>query len=579
MTGIAGDQQAALFGQACFAPGRVKATYGTGSFVLANAGTARPEPADGVLATAAWRLGRRRRPSTRSRARSSSRARRCSGCGTGSGSIADAAETEALARSVDGQRRRLLRPGADGPRLAALGAGRARPDHRPDARDAAGAPRPRRARGDRVPDARRRRGDGPAAGVAARGRRRRGERLPDAVPGGHLAAFRSRCRSSARRRRSARRALAGLGAGVWSRARSSRRCGPASRATSPRSPPPSASGCSRAGTTPSAARWRERLLPPLAGRLRTCRRSADGRRRGVADGGAPAPQFARVLDVPCGSGRHLRALMALGYEVTGVDSDPVAVAEAGAGAAVGDLRTLDSLPSGYDAVINLWASFGYFGAEENERVLAGLARRLRGGGRLVLDVYNRAFFASRSGERELLAGHRRALRRWLPGAATARSTTAKARVDAFEWQLYVPEELHALGSRQGLAPLVTIASPDGADAMQSRLRTNVVAEPGTVPGNSACPATPVRDVSKGLSFGGTARGGQPEAKDGERVDDVLQPPALRRSAGTRPAAAARRSRAARARRPPRARRAAGRACRGGIAPTACLNSLKRVAPS
>ena len=53
MTGIAGDQQAALFGQACFTPGRVKATYGTGSFVLANAGTTRPKPADGVLATAA----------------------------------------------------------------------------------------------------------------------------------------------------------------------------------------------------------------------------------------------------------------------------------------------------------------------------------------------------------------------------------------------------------------------------------------------------------------------------------------------------------------------------------------------
>ena len=39
VTGVLGDQQAALFGQACFSPGLVKATYGTGAFVLANAGT------------------------------------------------------------------------------------------------------------------------------------------------------------------------------------------------------------------------------------------------------------------------------------------------------------------------------------------------------------------------------------------------------------------------------------------------------------------------------------------------------------------------------------------------------------
>ena len=39
ITGIAGDQQAALFGQGCHEPGQVKATYGTGSFVLANAGS------------------------------------------------------------------------------------------------------------------------------------------------------------------------------------------------------------------------------------------------------------------------------------------------------------------------------------------------------------------------------------------------------------------------------------------------------------------------------------------------------------------------------------------------------------
>ncbi len=54
VAGIAGDQQAALYGQACQEPGRGKNTYGTGSFVLNNAGGALPEPAEGLLTTIAW---------------------------------------------------------------------------------------------------------------------------------------------------------------------------------------------------------------------------------------------------------------------------------------------------------------------------------------------------------------------------------------------------------------------------------------------------------------------------------------------------------------------------------------------
>ena len=57
VAGIAGDQQAALFGQACFAPGSAKNTYGTGSFVLMNVGHDCPPPAHGMLTTVAWDLG------------------------------------------------------------------------------------------------------------------------------------------------------------------------------------------------------------------------------------------------------------------------------------------------------------------------------------------------------------------------------------------------------------------------------------------------------------------------------------------------------------------------------------------
>jgi glycerol kinase len=54
VAGIAGDQQAALYGQACHEAGLGKNTYGTGSFVLQNAGGEAPEPAEGLLTTIAW---------------------------------------------------------------------------------------------------------------------------------------------------------------------------------------------------------------------------------------------------------------------------------------------------------------------------------------------------------------------------------------------------------------------------------------------------------------------------------------------------------------------------------------------
>jgi len=57
VAGIAGDQQAALFGQMCHEPGMAKNTYGTGSFVLLNAGPGRPDPGEGLLSTIAWGIG------------------------------------------------------------------------------------------------------------------------------------------------------------------------------------------------------------------------------------------------------------------------------------------------------------------------------------------------------------------------------------------------------------------------------------------------------------------------------------------------------------------------------------------
>jgi glycerol kinase len=101
IAGIAGDQQAALFGQACFEPGQAKVTYGTGSFLLVNAGSERGAAPVGLVRTVAWRLGDA--PAVYALEGSVF----VTGAALqwlrdGLGILGDAAESETLARSVDG---------------------------------------------------------------------------------------------------------------------------------------------------------------------------------------------------------------------------------------------------------------------------------------------------------------------------------------------------------------------------------------------------------------------------------------------------------------------------------------------
>ena len=123
ITGVAGDQQAALFGQACFREGQAKCTYGTGAFALLNTGSRVVPSEHGLLSSVAWQLGDE-----------------TTYCLEGSsfmagavvqwlrdqlGIIERAADVEALARSVDDSGGVVLVPGHAG-----LGA----PHWRPDAR-------------------------------------------------------------------------------------------------------------------------------------------------------------------------------------------------------------------------------------------------------------------------------------------------------------------------------------------------------------------------------------------------------------------------------------------------------------
>ena len=98
ITGCAGDQHAAAIGQACLSPGMVKATYGTGTFVLAHAGAAPPVSAHRLLATLAWRLDGV--PAYALEGSIFTAGAAVQWLRDGIGVIAAAAETEALARSV-----------------------------------------------------------------------------------------------------------------------------------------------------------------------------------------------------------------------------------------------------------------------------------------------------------------------------------------------------------------------------------------------------------------------------------------------------------------------------------------------
>jgi len=99
VAGIAGDQQAALFGQACFEPGSVKNTYGTGSFVLLNAGAVVPEPVEGLLTTVAAGVGLE--PVYALEASIFVTGAAVQWLRDGLGIIEEAGETEALAASLD----------------------------------------------------------------------------------------------------------------------------------------------------------------------------------------------------------------------------------------------------------------------------------------------------------------------------------------------------------------------------------------------------------------------------------------------------------------------------------------------
>ena len=149
------------------------------------------------------------------------------------------------------------------------------------------------------------------------------------------------------------------------------------------------------------------------------------------------PVGARILDVPCGQGRHSHLLAEAGYRVEGLDysEDLLRKARArGTGKDLhytrGDMRKLPARWTGrFDAAVNLFTSFGFFlDPSDDARVIGAIARALRPGGVLVWHGASRdgvmARFLSRDwwrGEKGAIYGQQRTFDP-LSGILTVRST-------------------------------------------------------------------------------------------------------------------------------------------------------------
>lgn len=176
----------------------------------------------------------------------------------------------------------------------------------------------------------------------------------------------------------------------------------------------------------------------------------------------PLHPFGRVLDVPCGWGRHMLALRDAGYTVVGVDADPSVVREglaAGLDARLGDMRAVAELGP-FDAVVNMWASFGFFDESGNAQTLRAFRDAVRAGGRIVLDVTDGAFFNAHQGER-VNEGVRD--RKWVEGGRLYTELTyPDGARDELDWQLWDARGLADFGREVGLELVLACADFDEA---------------------------------------------------------------------------------------------------------------------
>ncbi len=180
----------------------------------------------------------------------------------------------------------------------------------------------------------------------------------------------------------------------------------------------------------------------------------------------PLPDYRRLLDLCCGPGRHAAALAERGYDVTGIDRDPAVIERArevcGSRATFiqADVRRIADLAQVWDGIIIMWASFGYFTAQENLDLLAEIRRHLAPRGRLVLDVYNHDFFSLNQGERRVVRGGLEVIehKQLVGDRLNVELRYVGHHVfDRFSWQVFRPADLLDTAKTLGFEPLLLCA--------------------------------------------------------------------------------------------------------------------------
>jgi SAM-dependent methyltransferase len=198
---------------------------------------------------------------------------------------------------------------------------------------------------------------------------------------------------------------------------------------------------------------------------------------------APLPDFKKILDVCCGSGRHARALSARGYSVVGIDRDGDAIARAreldqSITYIEADVRNHQPTPQTFDAVIVMGQSFGHFDDAMNRDVLLRLANAVRAKGRVILDLWNPDFFEEHQGERDLRTsrGIVRENKRVDRDRLLVRLDYPDGATENFEWQLFSATQMQKIAEPAGLIVSVSCCGFDQTKRDSSEPRIQFVLE-------------------------------------------------------------------------------------------------------
>jgi len=168
----------------------------------------------------------------------------------------------------------------------------------------------------------------------------------------------------------------------------------------------------------------------------------------------PRPEYPRLLEIACGSGRVAGPLASIGYDVIGLDisSEALRLAQAqapGPKYVAMDQRDIAQMPWIFDGVIVLWNSIGFGTRANDQETLRGVAQVLRPDGKFLIDLYHPEWLAEQSDTAVRSPGA--TVRRWIEhGRCFHVITYDNGTVDDIRFNVYLPDDISAALERVGI---------------------------------------------------------------------------------------------------------------------------------